>query len=440
MVVAEIGVGATLAAGRRESGRPFTGASPGASASADEIVDARVAADQKAREERATAVRGLLERRAKAVVTRNKAAFLSVIDPLATKFRAKQSAVFDQMARVPIGSWRYDVDSEHETQPDDLHTDYYRADVWIPEVRLFYALKGFDPEPTVLRQQLTFVLRPTGWFLGNDDDFRGVPSLQTARELWDFGPVEVVQTANALVIGRGRRRSLLIEVARISEESIPRVTRVWGRAWPGKVVVLVPDSQAELGTIIEEVDDLSQIAAVAVAQLSGDTTRRRAVGNRIIVNPPNFSRLGRLGKRVVLQHEITHVATRGDTGPSSPAWLVEGFADYLGYLGTSVSVSTAARELRQEVRRGKVPSALPAERDFDGTSERLSQTYEASWLACRLIVQQTSEASLVAFYRAIGALRGDSEKDIRAVWQRVLHTTPESFTRAWQSYLRQQLG
>jgi hypothetical protein len=440
-VVAELGVGISLAVDRREAGRPFIGASPSPSSSAsDAAIEARAAAFRRAREEKASAVRALLERRAKAVLSRNKPAFLSVVDPKAAAFRAKQSALFDALSKVPIGSWRYDVDAERETPPDDAYTGHYKAEVWIPEVRLFYALKGFDPEPTVLDQQLSFVRRPTGWFLGNDDDFAGVASLQTARELWDFGPVEVVQTANTLVVGRAGRRRLLAEVARISEESIPRVTGVWGRDWPGKVVILVPESQAELGTIIEEGNDLSQIAAVAVAQLSGDRTSRRAVGNRIIVNPPNFSRLGRLGKRVVLQHEITHVATRADTGPATPGWLVEGFADYVGYLGTDVSVRAAARELGDEVRAGKVPAALPADTDFDGTSERLSQTYEASWLACRLIARQTSERELVAFYRAMGALRGATEADVRAVWSRVLRTTPESFTKAWRAYLRQQLG
>jgi hypothetical protein len=405
----------------------------------DPAAEARAEEYRRERKARADAVTALLARRARAVLARDRQAFLADLDPAATGFRRRQAALFDALRDVPIGSWQYDLDPDREMDPRSPDVAYYGAEVYLPEVRLRYALRDFDPEPTRLTQHLTFVERGDRWYLGNDDDFGDSPSLRTARELWDFGPVDVVRTPRALVLGRAGRRALLAQIAKQADAAVPRVTAVWGGDWDRKVVVLVPESQAELGTIISEGNDLSQIAAVAVAQLGGETGDYHPVGNRVIVNPPNFNRLSALGRRVVLQHEITHVATRSATGPGVPTWLVEGFADYLGYLGTGVSVRVAARELRAEVRAGTTPARLPRDEDFDGTNPRLAQMYEMSWLAARLVADRVGEARLVRFYRELGAAE-PSDEAVRRVWKSVLGTTPESFTQAWQAYLRQQLG
>ncbi|HVF21227.1 MAG TPA: hypothetical protein VNA14_13440 [Mycobacteriales bacterium] len=391
-------------------------------------------------DEREAAVRALLDERSRAVITRDRALFLRGIDPAATGFRERQGRVFDALAEVPIASWEYVLDAGRETPYDASILGRYATETWVPEIHLEYRLAGFDDEPTTGAQFLTFVRRPDGWRLANDDDFPGVPNLQTDRELWDFGPVAVVQTAHALVLGRPNRRELMTRIARQVERSIPRVTAVWGRDWSQRVVVLVPETQEELGTIIEEGNDLSQIAAVAVAQLSAVPDGLQAAGNRVIVNPPNFARLSANGRAIVLQHEITHVATREHTGFATPTWLVEGFADYVGYLDSPVRTRDAARELRAEVRRGVVPSDLPGEDDFRGTAPRLAQTYEMAWLACRLIAEQTSQADLVRFYRAVGDATEPRDAAVDTAFREVLSSTRSSFVRAWQAYLRAQLG
>ncbi len=268
------------------------------------------AAQRRAFDERESQVRRLLADRSRAVLSRDRALFLRGIDPGATAFRARQERLFDALADVPIGSWAYTLDPDREWPFDPAVLGHYRAETWVPEIELRYQLKGYDALPATGEQFLTFVRRPQGWLIGNDDDFPGVPNLQTDRELWDFGPVEVVTGRSSLVLGRRGRRDLLTEIARQADLAVPRVSAVWGRDWSQKVVVLVPETQDELGTLIEEGNDLSQIAAVAVAQLGRRGDLPAAVGNRIIVNPPNFARLSRAGRRIVLQHEITHVASR----------------------------------------------------------------------------------------------------------------------------------
>src|SRR5690606_165346 len=68
---------------------------------------------------------------------------------------------------------------------------------------------------------------------------------------------------------------------------------------------------------------------------------------------------------------------------TTPLWLIEGFADYVGYLRTRVGVRAAAGELRREVAAGRVPSRLPSADALSGGSERLSQADQEAGLARR---------------------------------------------------------
>jgi hypothetical protein len=243
------------------------------------------------------------------------------------------------------------------------------------------------------------------------------------------------------VLGPHGRRAYLQSVARDTDAAVPRVTAVWGKGWSQRVVVLVPTSQRQVSDLIGTRTVLSQIAAVAVSQVSGTGGAYRAVGSRVIVNPPNFDQLTALGRRVVLAHEVTHIASRDATGPDTPTWLVEGFADYVGYRGTSVDPKTAARELGLDLRAKRAPKQLPVDADFNGDNTRLAQSYESAWLACRMIAERFGEPRLLAFYRAVGTSKaGGREAAVREALKTVLATTPDAFTTAWRAYVVATLG
>jgi len=389
------------------------------------------------RTHRATAIRALLDQRSRALLNRDRAGFLAGVDAASPAFRLQQGRLFDNLREVPLSAWSYVVDPDHELPQSPSRLSRFRAPLWVPRVDVQYQLTGFDSRPTVQRQYDTFVERAGRWYLGADDDFADAGG-QSGRGLWDFGPVVVTRTPTSLVLGHPGSLSTLRAVTAVVDAAIPRVTAVWGRDWPGKVVVLVPNTQAELGRILQEGNDLSQIAAVATAELAG--TGGAPSGERIIINPPNFTKLGGLGRRVVLQHEITHVASRGLTTAATPTWLAEGFADYVGYLGTGVSVTAAARELALDLRAGRAPTALPTGADFAGTNPALAQTYEMSWLACRLIAASTDTAGLVAFYRRVGSYPGSSAAAVGAALRTQLHLNTTQFTQRWRDYLSKQLA
>jgi hypothetical protein len=450
-IAAELAVaGGVLATGRATGASPVAGApdAEGGAAGGSQPADgAKKPAAPQSRPappgaaQRKAEVTALLARRAAAVLSRNRRAFAALLDPKQKAFVREQLVVFDNLRDVPLRSWRYDVDDRDQaSRVPGLAKRYSADEVYAPEVRLGYRLRGFDVRPTELEQHLTFVRRGKRWLLAADRDFDR-PGHRTARDMWDYGPVEAVRGSRTLVLGLRGRSRYLRSLARETDAAVPRVNAVWGSDWSQRVVVLVPSTQRQVSSLIGGATHLSQIAALAVAQVEEHDGGYRSSGNRVIVNPPNFNQLGALGRRIVLTHEVTHVATRDATTPRVPAWLVEGFADYVGYLNTGVSTNSAARELRADVRAGRIPAALPTDKDFHGGNKRLAQAYESSWLACKLIVERTSRAKLVKFYRTLGQARtGTDAEAVRRAMRSVLDTTPESFTSAWRSYLKAQLA
>jgi hypothetical protein len=138
----------------------------------------------------------------------------------------------------------------------------------------------------------------------------------------------------------------------------------------------------------------------------------------------------------VLTHEVVHVTTRAATGPDVPTWLVEGLADHVGYLDAGVPLETAARELARDVREGRLPEALPPDAAFDGGNPDITQAYEASWLAYRLIVDTYGLDGALRFYRAVGRSRGAGpDAAVEDAFVRELGTTTAAFTATWRAHL-----
>ncbi|GAC1609374.1 MAG: hypothetical protein NVS3B26_10350 [Mycobacteriales bacterium] len=375
-------------------------------------------------------VRSLLKDRANAIRTRDRAGWLSTVDPAATAFRTKQAALFDALATVPLADWSYRLDPSSEP-PAGFDLDRVRGPGWwAPGVTLSYRIAGFDDVATREPQLLTFVPRGGRWYVASDDDFAHA-GRDTGRGLWDSGPVAVVHGEHSIVLGHPGWGLTMRRVAAGLDAAVPRVNRIWGTGWSGRVVALVPSSQSELSRIVGGHGDYSQIAAVATAELTDANAGYHPVGDRIVINPANFAKLGSLGRRVVLTHEMTHVATRSASGPAAPAWLVEGFADYVGYQGVRVPYSLSASELRDAIRRGQVPAALPADADFDGANANLAQVYEQAWLAVTVLADRYGRDGLLRFYRTVGRPAAPStavDDAFATLWGSDL----ESFTAAWR--------
>lgn len=377
--------------------------------------------------DRESAVRALLVQRSEAVRRHDRARFLATVEP--GPFATRQAQLYDALAQLPLAEWDYELVAAN-SQPASRALDRRRGHWWSPETTLVYSLRGFDTAPVRRREQLTFVQRGGRWLVAADDDFPGVP---TGRDLWDDGSTLVVRTPSCLLAGHPRRAALVRSLAAQCEAAIPRVSAVWGNGWTRRVVLLVPDDARELARLVPEAGDLSQIAAVATAEISGS----HPSANRVLVAPAVFERLGPLGRRVVLTHEVTHVASRAATGSQVPTWMAEGLADYVGYLGTSLPVQVAASELQVDVRAGRVPTHPPDDAAFDGSRKDLAQNYESSWLAIRLLATRYGQAGMLTFYRAVGS---DTRPGAVGRALAAVGTSTAAFTADWRADLRRQLG
>jgi hypothetical protein len=156
-----------------------------------------------------------------------------------------------------------------------------------------------------------------------------------------------------------------------------------------------------------------------------------------VANPKLFDDLGKQGRRIVLTHETTHVASTATASPV-PLWLAEGFADYVAFTAVPVQDESAAKELFKAVRAGKVPATLPTPEAFAASSADLPQAYESAWLACRLIAEREGQSKLVKFYRTVHTSK--SPTGLADAFKSVLGMTEQEFVAEWQQYLKRLAG
>ena len=385
---------------------------------------------------RLAALDRLLAVRSKAVLERDPAAWLATVDPQDSVFRKRQQAQFANLAKLPLSRWRYSVVGPG-AQLSAVRQAALGPDAWIAQVDLGYRLGAADRTDVHSTEYLTLVQRSGAWLVTGDRDAK------SSTEIWDLGPLTVQKGKSSVVIGLGPASALTGYVAQ-ADAAVTRVSTIWGRAWPRRVVVLVPKTQAQMGRLLDRSSaSLGQIAAVTTGELTAAQGAPAGGADQIIINPAGFAKLGSLGRRVVITHEATHVAVRASTPRQVPIWLSEGFADYVGYSGLDLPRTEVAADVLGLVRRGTGPKQLPDAADFDTTQSTIGPSYSASWLACQLISDRFGQAKLLAFYRATAGatrLKGVSattspEVAAGAAFRSVLAVSQAAFTKSWLSYL-----
>ena len=384
------------------------------------------------------AVRALLASYGSAVLERDRATLLGDLDPaaVAAPFRQQQRRDYASLARLPLRLWSYRIVGEiRDRAAVASATQRYGAPVRLVHVTLSYALREVDALPSVHDEYLVFVRRGTHTYIGGDDALSGQNQLSWTGP-WRYGPLTAVTGARSLVLGRPGSEPVLRALADEVDAVIPAVTRVWGTAWSQRVAVIVPATDAEFTALTGS--GIRDVSAAAVTE-GIDSGSGRPYGQRLVLNPAQLDRLTPLGRRIVLTHEITHLAAAADTPDITPRWLAEGFADAVANLHTGQSVATAAAELRPAVTHGRVPPALPADTAFGASGTALAQVYEQSWLACRLIAERVGLPGLVRFYRAVGTALAPRAEALAGAFGAVLHETEAQFTTQWRAYLTAQL-
>jgi hypothetical protein len=377
------------------------------------------------------AVAATLAARAAAVAAHDEAAYLATDADGA--FKTADAQVFDNLAALPLASWSMALAADQGAAKKAGVPHLY-------QVTESYELSGVDYKPVTDTRYLTFAERGGQWLVSSGGDgatagLRSGTGFAQGTQIWDQGPVSVVQGSRSLIIGLGGQERLK-PFADLADHAAAKAATVWGAAgWKGTVVVEVPMNQAQVETLLDSPAG-SLAGVVAITAGEGGQALTAAPASRVLVNPDAFDGEAPDAWQFFFDHELTHVATRAWTTPAVPLWLSEGAADYSGYLGSSITVDRRFEELANAVsQNGWTPQQLPVTDDFAGSGDSVSRTYQISNLACALIAQKYGQAKLVAFYKAVGTAPAGTADPVDHAFRTVLGTTTAEFTVKWRAFV-----
>ncbi|MDZ5663818.1 hypothetical protein SFC79_18725 [Nocardioides sp. S-58] len=271
---------------------------------------------------------------------------------------------------------------------------------WTGTVELTWRVGALDPSPSRAEVAVRFVPAGDGLAIGG---FGPHGAAADGRlPLWLRDELAVARARDVLVMLDGDRPQARAE-ARAVARRVVRGIGVVERVLPGRtgpVVVEVPSSAADLEEALGARP--GTYAGTAAVTAAPGTSMDDDAPVHVFLNPEITSMLGRAGAQAVMSHELVHLVTDAARTPVEP-WLLEGFADHVA-LRAVLPDRTTLRRLLAEVRRDGAPRALPTAADFDAPGGALQASYEAAWLACRIIAERLGEQALVEVYD--GAARG----------------------------------
>lgn len=383
---------------------------------------------------RANAITELLRNRAKAVLERDERTFLASIDAYADQdFIGKQRALFANLAGVPLDTWSYAVRPDDTVDVSGLAASTGADELWAPAVDVSYAIKGADVAPTERGMGYLFARRGNTWYLRSDTALDEL-GRKTWRGPWDFGACVVVSTSQGIVLYHPGSEAMADRLTTELGTAVAAVSAVWGTDWPQRVALLLPDSLDEMKALVGPGFPVESVVAVAVADRV-DTARRVVAGQRVVLSPSGSRALSVASLRVVLRHEITHVAARAETLDGSPMWLLEGFADYVGYRESGISLAQGAPNLTELVKRDGPPANLPEDKDFRTQGRDLDLAYQKSWSVARFVSERFGEPTLLTMYHKLAAAGPVSATQTDDLLRSVLGLDRAGLVAGWRQYL-----
>ena len=168
--------------------------------------------------------------------------------------------------------------------------------------------------------------------------------------------------------------------------AIEAIEKFWDRPWNRDVGVVTTKDQPEfvVQAHLDPAGRWDDIAAVAVAD-DVDLASGRVGGGRVVF-APGASAMSDAALRVVVTHELFHLAARGATATDAPRWLTEGVADYVARPPAPVPPGMAGR------------GEFPADADLDGPGPARSAGYDRAWWFARFVAADFGDDGLLRLY------------------------------------------
>jgi len=160
------------------------------------------------------------------------------------------------------------------------------------------------------------------------------------------------------------------------------------------------------------------IAAVSVADRV-DLEHHRADGQRIVF-APGAAAMSEASLRIVLTHELFHLAARADTAADAPRWLVEGVADFVARPPAGLPAGAAS------------DTALPTDAGLDTAGPQRAMGYDRAWWFARFVADTYGVEALRKLYVAAA---GPHHTDFDTAVRRALDTDLTDLRVRWAHWL-----
>ena len=343
------------------------------------------------------AVQQLLQKRAAAVISGDKRAFDATMSFAPTAFRTNNDTWFSRMRALPLGSYSLSFDPNgYQDLADALSTRPAGDEVHVATVLEQIALTPYDATPSSEDLYLTVVRRGSTWSIASDTDLETI-GLLSFRNVWDFAPVGQIARAGVLVLYQGDRATAQ-KILTATVGAIAYDKRRWPLQWPGRIVEIIPRSTSELSRILQTTFDLGPFVAFTASSESRPNAEYRLTGNRVYVQPATFFNTPAAYQQDTLSHELLHVATRGNAGEFTPAWMDEGDAQVFGQRQQPALVV-----LRARVANHTFTGLLPEDFEFSlGSDDDIHDSYEEASSFVLYLNSRFGKNAGANLYRALG--------------------------------------
>lgn len=383
---------------------------------------------------REEAVKQVLVQRVDALKRGDRAAFLDSIDPAATgEFKVRQGHLFDGLRSLPLES--YELELRTDEVPDlaaGLAVRYPGAEaVFLPPVEAHYRLTGIDTIDAIDGYYYTFLLRGGRWRIVSDRDLEDI-GLPSARNLWDYGPVNQQRTAHFTILHDPADRKRAEAMSTLCEQGYARLKSTFSsgdtpgpgsnKAVPQQIVVVLPHTLDQLREILQATFDLSNFVAFASAAVDRDDDWE-STAPRVYVQDVNLSRSRRDFQLQTFHHEFTHVAAFSLAGPFVPSWVHEGVADWM-----------AGGEQEPSAVDG-TDGVLPEDWEFTtGGAESIIRAYDESTSAMAFLATEKGKTAPLDLLARVGELRvapGTAEYRVDQGLEAVYGAGLDQFQKDW---------
>lgn len=228
------------------------------------------------------------------------------------------------------------------------------------------------------------------------------------------------RTVHLISLGGPSTDALLTRIGSDIGDAVHAVETFWRTDWDRDIVVIATDSDAQFlaQAGLDPSRQWGDIAAVSVAD-HVDLEQHRADGQRIVF-APGSSAISDASLRIVLTHELFHLAARTDTAPDAPRWLVEGVADFVARPPSALPADAANN------------TTLPSDAELDTAGPQRAMGYDRAWWFARFVADTHGVDALRRLYAEAA---GPHHPDFATAVRRALDTDIADLHARWAQWL-----